>query len=141
MESWVRIGYPRGVTKLATFGQCRWWSRKNRQRRVKTKKIWKDCRGLIVLQTQLAFFLGSGSKKVILGSFKIKRNLLLNDVKVLNRAKESEANTQSSWSKTFLTLSVIHLHFQPTTAFFSEQKKKIIADKHLLSGWTGKKSR
>ena len=105
------------------------------------KENMKDCRGLIVLQTQLAFFLGSGSKKVILDSFKIKRNLRLNDVKVLNRAKESEANIQSSWSKTFLTLSVIHLHFQPTTAFFSEQKKKIIADKHLLSGWTGKRSR
>ena len=98
------------------------------------KENMKDCRGLIVLQTQLAFFLGSGSKKVILDSFKIKRNLLLNDVKVLNRAKESEANIQSPWSKTFLTLSVIHLHFQPTTAFFSEQKEKIIAVKHLLSG-------
>ena len=98
------------------------------------KENMKDCRGLIVLQTQLAFFLGSGSKKVILDSFKIKRNLLLNDVKVLNRAKESEANIQSSWSKTFLTLSVIHLHFQPTTAFFSERKGKIIAVKHLLSG-------
>ena len=98
------------------------------------KENMKDCRRLIVLQTQLAFFLGSGSKKVILDSFKIKRNLLLNDVKVLNRAKESEANIQSSWSKTFLTLSVIHLHFQPTTAFFSERKEKIIAVKHLLSG-------
>ena len=40
------------------------------------KENMKDCRGLIVLQTQLAFFLGSGSKKVILDSFKIKRNLL-----------------------------------------------------------------
>ena len=27
------------------------------------KENMKDCRGLIVLQTQLAFFLGSGSKK------------------------------------------------------------------------------
>ena len=30
------------------------------------KENMEDCRRLIVLQTQLAFFLGSGSKKVIL---------------------------------------------------------------------------
>ena len=34
---------------------------------------------MIVLQTQLAFFLGSGSQKFILDSFKIKRNRSLQD--------------------------------------------------------------
>ena len=43
------------------------------------KENINDCRGFIVLQTHLAFFLGSGSKNIILASFKIKRNRMLND--------------------------------------------------------------
>ena len=43
------------------------------------KENIKDCRGFIVLQRQLPFFLGSGSQKFILDSFKIKRNRSLKD--------------------------------------------------------------
>mgnify|MGYP007020701712 CR=1 FL=1 len=45
----------------------------------RNKENINDCRGFIVLQTQLAFFLGSGSQKFILDSFKIKRNRSLQD--------------------------------------------------------------
>ena len=45
----------------------------------RNKENINDCRGLIVLQRQLAFFLGSGSQKFILDSFKIKRNRSLQD--------------------------------------------------------------
>ena len=43
------------------------------------KENIKDCHGFIVLQRQLPFFLGSGSQKFILDSFKIKRNRSLKD--------------------------------------------------------------
>ena len=39
------------------FGQCRRWSRKKRQ-----KRVIKNPRGFIVLQTQMAFSLGSGNR-------------------------------------------------------------------------------
>ena len=50
------------------------------------KENINDCRGFIVLQTHLAFFLGSGSKNIILASFKIKRNRLLNDKSFIDKA-------------------------------------------------------
>ena len=50
------------------------------------KENINDCRGFILLQTHLAFSLGSGSKNIILASFKIKRNRLLNDKSFIDKA-------------------------------------------------------
>ena len=52
----------------------------------RNKENINDCRGLIVLQRQLAFFLGSGSQKFILDSFKIKRNRSLQDRSFIKKA-------------------------------------------------------
>ena len=45
------------VHGVVIFGQCRRWSRKKRQ-----KRVIENARGFIVLQTQMAFSLGSGNK-------------------------------------------------------------------------------
>ena len=67
-ESCVRAGYPSGLTEFVIFGQCRQWSRKNQNKKKQNKENISNTREFIVLQTQLAFFLGSWSKKAILDS-------------------------------------------------------------------------
>ena len=67
------------LAKLVTFGQCWRRSRKKRQKTVKTKqKKLNDPLGFIVLQAQLAGFLGSQNKQVILDSYKSEIFFLYN---------------------------------------------------------------
>ena len=74
----------------------------------RNKENINDCRGFIVLQRQLAFFLGSGSQKFILDSFKIKRNRSLQDrsfisleVKRRWMMAQKESDTKSTRAKYF----------------------------------------
>ena len=50
-----------GLTKFVTFGQCRRWKKAAEEN--KKKENIEDTRGFIVVQTQMAFFLGSPNAK------------------------------------------------------------------------------
>ena len=50
-----------GQTKFVTFGQCRRWKKAAEEN--KKKENIEDTRGFIVVQTQMAFFLGSPNAK------------------------------------------------------------------------------
>ena len=67
-----------GLAKLVTFGQCWRRSHRKRQKTVKTKKKLNGPLGFIVLQAQLAVFLGSQNKQVILDSYKSEIFFLYN---------------------------------------------------------------
>ena len=102
-ESWVRIGYPSGLSELAIFGQCRRWSRKNQQSTDKTKKTEATVVGLLCHKHSWLSFSALEVKKIF-DSFKINRNHLLNDVKVHKKGK-----TERSQYSVIILKNVSHL--------------------------------
>ena len=140
-EFWVWISYPSGLTEFTTFGQCRQWSRKNRQRTDKKKKLSDSCE-FIVLQTPSVKVHKKGKKrtKPIFSHHGQTRIYILSHT----FAFSADENVLGRWIFTAwykVTVTYTESYKLELTAFCSEQREKKEAVKYLLSGLTGKRPR